>query len=202
MIHPNVQFGRDVVIEDFCVIGCPPRDAAPGEHATVIGDGAVIRSHAIVYAGNRIGARFQAGHAVFLREFNQIGDDVSVGTQSIIEHHVRIGDRVRIHSRAFVPEFCELDEGCWIGPGVVMTNAKYPATPDTKANLRGAHIGRGARVGANATLLPGVRIGADAFVGAGAVVTRDVAPGMVVAGNPARPRGGVDLLPYSRKGAS
>lgn len=202
VVHPNVHLGNDVVIEDFCVVGCPPRGAVPGEHATVIGEGALIRSHAVVYAGNRIGARFQAGHAAFLREFNRIGDDVSVGTQSIIEHHVRIGDRVRIHSRAFIPEYCELDEDCWIGPGVVMTNAKYPAAPDAKASLRGALVGRSARIGANATLLPGVHIGAEALVGAGAVVTRDVAPGLVVAGNPARPRGRIDLLPYGRTGAS
>jgi acetyltransferase-like isoleucine patch superfamily enzyme len=79
-----------------------------------------------------------------------------------------------------------LEDGCWLGPGVMVTNARYPLSRNVKATLEGAHIERGAIIGASATLLPGVRIGARALVGAGAVVTRDVPPGAVVVGNPAR----------------
>src|SRR4051812_10825514 len=90
IVHPNVSLGPDVVVEDFCIIGCPPRGRSSGELATVIGAGSVIRSFTVIYAGNRIGARFQTGNKANIREDNTIGDDVSVGTLSVVEHHVRI----------------------------------------------------------------------------------------------------------------
>jgi len=186
LIHPNVTIGDGAVVGPFVVIGEPPRGAAPGELATVIGPGAIIRSHTVVYAGNVIGAGFQTGHGVLVRESNRIGDDVSIGSHSVIEHHVVIADRVRIHSNVFIPEFSTLDEGAWVGPGVVFTNALYPLSHDAKKTLRGPHLLPGAKIGANATLLPGVTIGRDALVGAGAVVVHDVPDGAVVVGNPAR----------------
>jgi acetyltransferase-like isoleucine patch superfamily enzyme len=85
-----------------------------------------------------------------------------------------------------VPEFSVLEEECWLGPHVVLTNAKYPRSRNVKKQLAGPCIERGAKIGANATILPGVRVGAGALVGAGAVVTKDVPPGVVVVGNPAR----------------
>ena len=124
IIHPNVTLGKNCHIEDFCIVGVPPRGCAPGELATIIGDNAVIRSHTVIYAGNRIGDNFQTGNKVNIREENQIGDDVSIGTLSVVEHHVEIEKGVRIHSQAFIPEYCVLEEGCWIGPQVVLTNAK------------------------------------------------------------------------------
>jgi acetyltransferase-like isoleucine patch superfamily enzyme len=151
-----------------------------------IGIDARIRSHTVIYAGTTIGDRFQTGHGVMIREANEIGSDVSVGTHSIVEHHVVIGDGARIHSNAFIPEFSVLEEGAWIGPSVTFTNARYPLSPDAKANLRGPIVRRGAKIGANATLLPGVVIGRDALVGAGSVVVHDVPDGSVVVGNPAR----------------
>jgi acetyltransferase-like isoleucine patch superfamily enzyme len=186
LIHPNVIIGDGAVIGPFVVIGEPPRGAAPGELATVIGPGAIIRSHTVIYAGNVIGARFQTGHGALIRELNRIGDDVSIGSHSVIEHHVVIADRVRIHSNVFIPEFSILEEGAWVGPGVVFTNALYPLSPDAKKTLAGPHLLPGAKIGANATLLPGVTIGRDALVGAGAVVVHDVPDGAVVVGNPAR----------------
>jgi acetyltransferase-like isoleucine patch superfamily enzyme len=182
MIHPNVVLGEGADMGLYVILGQPPRGRKPGELQTLIGAGAVIRSHTIIYAGNRIGKNFQTGHHVMIREENEIGDDVSVGTGAVVEHHVRIGDGARIHSQAFVPEYCVLEPGCWIGPNAVLTNAKYPNRPDTKENLRGVTVGRGAVVGANATILPGVRIGERALIGAGAVVTRDVPAGAVVYG--------------------
>jgi acetyltransferase-like isoleucine patch superfamily enzyme len=186
-VFPNVKLGTNVVIEDFCIIGCPPEGASPGEIATVIGDGAVIRSHVVIYAGNNIGNNFHAGNKVNIREYNCIGDDVSIGTLSVIEHHVEIGSGVRIHTQVFVPEHSVLMKDVWIGPNVVMTNAKYPNFSDTKNYLRGPIVEPAARIGANATILPGLRVGRGSLVGAGAVVTRDVPPGTIVAGNPARP---------------
>jgi len=185
-ILANVTLGDGALLGDFVIIGEPPRGRAEGELATVLGPHAIIRSHTVIYAGNRIGANFQTGHGALVREENEIGDDVSIGSHAIVEHHVVIRSGARLHSNVFVPEYSVLEEGCWLGPNVVVTNARYPRSRSVKSELRGAHIMRGAKVGANATLLPGVTIGENALVGAGAVVVRDVPAGAVVAGNPAR----------------
>lgn len=185
-IHANVLLGDDAEVGDFVVIGEPARGKVSGEVKTVIGKGATIRSHTVIYAGNVIGDRFQTGHGTLIREDNRIGHDVSIGSASIVEHHVIIEDGARIHSQAFVPEFSRLAEKCWVGPRVVITNARYPVSQGVKDSLQGATIGRRAKIGANATLLPGVTIGDDALVGAGSVVTKDVPNEQVVVGNPAR----------------
>lgn len=195
-VYANVSLGAGSVLEDFCVIGTPPRGKKDGELATVIGDSAVIRSHTVIYAGNTIGKNFQTGNKVNIREANQIGNDVSIGTLSVIEHHVQIADRVRIHTQVFVPEFSVLEEGCWLGPNVVLTNARYPLSPGVKDQLAGPVIRKGAKIGANATILPGVVIGENALVGAGAVVVKDVPSGAVVVGNPARVIRNISELPY------
>jgi len=195
-IYPGVQIGENCEIGPFVLLGVLPRGKREGEVITVIGPGAVIRSHSIVYAGNRIGANFQTGHGAVIREENEIGDNVSIGTGSVVEHHVTIGDGVRIHSQAFIPEFSILEPECWIGPNVVITNAKYPRSPLVKENLKGALVRRGAKIGANATLLPGIEIGANALVGAGSTVTKDVPADAVVAGNPARIIKTMSELPY------
>jgi acetyltransferase-like isoleucine patch superfamily enzyme len=186
ILFPNVKLGNNVTIEDFVIIGAPPRGAKPGELETVIGDNAHIRSHSVIYAGNILGEEFACGHQAFLRESNKVGNHVSIGTGSIIEHHVTIGNNVRIHSHVFIPEFSELHDDCWIGPNVVLTNAKHPKCPKVKHCLKGATIGRFAIIGANSTLVPDIVIGERSLVGAGSVVVGDVEPETVVAGNPAR----------------
>ena len=195
-IYPNVQIGRDAIIEEYVIIGVPPRGKQPGELPTIIGNNAVIRSHTVIYAGNTIGDDFQTGHHVLVREENEIGNHVSIGSSSVVEHHVKMGNNVRIHSQAFVPETTILEDGAWIGPNAVITNAAYPLSPNVKNELKGATVRKNAKVGANATLLPGVTIGENALVGAGAVVTKDVPAGKVVAGNPAKIINDVADLPY------
>lgn len=190
IIHPNVRLGRNVVVEDYCIIGAP--FAGYRGEETVIGDGAVIRALTVIYAGNRIGNGFQTGNKANIRELNVIGDNVSVGTLSVVEHHVVIEDGVRIHTQVFVPEFSVLKQGCWIGPGTVLTNARFPLHPTVKKDLSGATIEPNAKVGANCTVLPGVTVGANALVGAGSLVTKDVPEGMVAYGQPAVPHRTVD----------
>ena len=185
-LFPNIRFTGEPTLGDFVIIGEPPRGKQAGELETRIGARALIRSHTVIYAGNRIGDDFQTGHGVLVREENEIGNHVSIGSHSVVEHHVKIGNGVRLHSNVFVPEFSILEDGCWLGPNVVVTNARYPEARHVKEQLIGAHIKRGAKIGANATLLPGVVIGENALIGAGAVVTRDVPDGAVVVGNPAR----------------
>ena len=182
----NVVLGDNVIIGDACIIGITAKGKNENECTTIIGDNAYIRSHTIIYADNNIGHNFQTGHHVVIRETNSIGTDVSIGSLSCVEHHVTIEDGVRIHSQAFIPEYSVLKRECWIGPNVVLTNARYPRSRNVKENLSGAVIEEKAKIGANVTILPGIRIGREALVGAGSVVTRDVPPFAVVAGNPAR----------------
>jgi acetyltransferase-like isoleucine patch superfamily enzyme len=196
VLYPGVTWGAQCVIGPYVIVGEPSQGREPGDLPTLIGNDAVIRSHTIIYCGNRIGSGFRSGHGVLIREENEIGDDVSIGSGTVVEHHVRIGNGVRLHSNVFIPEFSVLEDGCWIGPNVVLTNAKYPRSPRVKEELAGPHVERGAKIGANATLLPGVRIGRDALVGAGSVVTKDVPAGAVVAGNPARIIKQLQDLPY------
>jgi len=195
-LYAGVELAPDSIVEDYCILGVPPRGEKEGDLQTVIGSGAHIRSHTVVYAGNKIGNNFQTGNKVNIRELNEIGDNVSIGTLSVIEHHVVIGSNVRIHSQVFVPEYSILEDGAWLGPNVVLTNAKYPLSPGVKDNLKGPIIKKGAKIGANATILPGIVIGENALVGAGSVVVRDVPDGAVVAGNPARFIKYLSDLPY------
>lgn len=181
-------------MHDYCILGEPAKGREPGEEELRIGAGGVIRSHTTIYAGTTIGARVQTGHGVLIREHTRIGDDCSIGSGSVVEFAVSIGNGVRLHSQCFVPEYSVLEDDCWLGPRVVVTNARFPKSRRVKDSLQGVRICRLAKIGANATLLPGVVIGENALVGAGSVVTRDVPPDTVVAGNPARPRGRVSEL--------
>jgi acetyltransferase-like isoleucine patch superfamily enzyme len=195
-IFAGVVIGVGSTVEDYCVIGTPPRGKKEGELETVIGARAILRSHTVIYAGNRIGDNFQTGNKVNIRELNEIGDNVSIGTLSVIEHRVRIGNGVRMHSQVFVPEFTVIEDDAWLGPNVVLTNAKYPLSLGVKETLAGPVVKKGAKIGANATILPGIVIGANSLVGAGSVVTKDVPDNAVVAGNPARLIKMIDTLPY------
>jgi len=193
IIYPNVKLGKNCIVEDFVIIGAPPKDSQAGEIETIIGDNSVIRSHTVIYAGNKIGNNFQTGNKANIRELNEIGNNVSIGTLSVVEHHVKIGNGVRVHTQVFIPEFTILEEECWIGPNVVITNAKE--------ELKGPYIKRNAIIGANSTLLPGITIGEYALIGAGSVVTKDVSKRCIVAGNPAVVINKIDNFPYHLKKA-
>jgi acetyltransferase-like isoleucine patch superfamily enzyme len=193
VIYSGVVLPEDVIVEDFCILGVPAGPSAP----TILGNGAHLRSHTVIYAGNTIGRGFRTGNKANIREHNQIGDDVSIGTLSVVEHHVLIGSRVRIHSQAFIPEFTVIEDDAWLGPNVVLTNAHYPAAADTKSRLAGPRLCRGCKIGANSTVLPGVTIGAGALIGAGSLITKDVPPDALAYGHPARVHGTVSsLAPY------
>ncbi len=191
--RPGVYLGEGSVVEEHCVLGKPPRGKAPGELELHIGSGSTIRPFTTIYAGTRIGDRFQTGQGVSIREDNVIGDDVSVGTNASLEAGNRIGNRVRIHTGCFL-ELVTVGNDVFIAPNVVFADDPHPPCPRYEECVGGAVIEDGVSIGSNATILPGVRVGAGALVGAGSVVTKDVAPGTVVVGNPARVVGLVSEL--------
>lgn len=184
IIYPNVILGNNVTIEDYCIIGAPFKGY--NNEATIIGDNSVIRSHTVIYAGNAIGTNFQTGNKANIRELNKIENNVSIGTLSVVEHHVLIEDNVRIHTQVFVPEFCILKKGSWLGPNVVLTNATFPLEADAKKKLKGVIIEEKAKIGANSTILPGLTIGVNSLVGAGSTVTKNIQPNAIYAGCPAK----------------
>jgi acetyltransferase-like isoleucine patch superfamily enzyme len=185
IIYEGVELPTRIFIGAYCVIGYPKNGENP-KMTTSISEGANIRSHTIIYEGNKIGQGFSTGHHVCIREENTIGDNVSIGTLTCIEHHIEIGSNSRIHSQVFIPEFSVLHEDSWLGPNVVLTNAKYPRSRDVKENLKGPTIGKNAIIGANTTVLPARLVGRDSLIGAGALVSKDVKEGSVVIGNPAK----------------
>jgi len=174
------------VVEEPCILGKPPRGRKPGELKLEIGMGGIIRPFTTLYAGSRIGNGFQTGQGASIREDNVIGDDVSIGTNAVLEFGNRIGNRVRVHSCCFL-EMVTIGDDVFIGPNVVFTDDPHPMKCPRYLECKGGvTVKRLARIGAHSTLLPGVVVGENALVGAGSVVTRDVPPGTVVAGNPAR----------------
>lgn len=184
MIHPNAVIGKGTIVQDGVIVGEPPRGRQAGELKTVIGAGGVIRSGTVIYAGAVIGDRFNSGHGALIREDNVIGDDCSVGTNAVLEAGNRVGDGTRIHSGCFL-EHVTLGARVFLGPHVVFTDDPHPMCPRYLECVLGATVEDDVSIGANATILPGLRIGAGSLIGAGSVVTKDVASGIVVAGNPA-----------------
>ncbi len=153
----------------------------------VIGPGYHLRVGTIVYAGSVIGARFETGHHVVIREENRIGDDVAIWSNTVVDYGCRIGDRVKIHCNGYVAQFTEIGDEAFLAPGVTIANDLYPGDDDSAARMQGPRIGSSAQIGVNVTILPYVAIGAGALIGSGSVVTRDVPEGAVAYGNPARP---------------
>jgi acetyltransferase-like isoleucine patch superfamily enzyme len=157
----------------------------------VLGDGARLRSGTVLYAGSRIGRRLQTGHHVVVREDCTLGDDVCLWSNTVVDYSCRIGDRVKIHANCYVAQWTELADDAFLAPGVTIANDLYPGQEASAAMMSGPCIGPGAQLGVNVTVLPFVRIGAGCLVGSGSVVTRDLPPGTVAYGNPARVRGRV-----------
>lgn len=198
ILHPGVALGSGVTIDEYCIIGYPPKGSAPGELQTVIGDGVTIRSHAVIYAGVSIGSGSHVGHHVMIREHTGVGKNSSIGMNTLIEHHCDVGDNVRIQGQAGLAEYTRVEDDCWIGPRVVTANVYHPTCTRAKECLAGPVIRRGAIIGGHAFIAPNIEIGAGAFVGAGSVVVKAVDPQSTVFGVPARKTGNVNQMtcPY------
>ena len=156
-----------------------------------IGARARIRSGTVLYAGSTIGAGLETGHHVVIREENVIGDNLNIWNSSTIDYGCVIGNNVKIHCNVYVAQFTILEDDVFLAPGVMVANDPHPLCAH---HLQGPTIKRGARVGINVTLLPGVVVGEGAMIGAGSVVTRDIPPYTVAYGSPARPQKPVEAV--------
>ena len=192
-VYPGTVLGEGAKVLENAVVGKQPtlsprstakRDPLPPAE---IGDGTIVSTGAILFAGTRLGARVILGDQACVRERCVIGDDVVVGRGSLVENDTTIGALTKIQADAYVTAYSTLEENVFIAPCVVTTNDDFMGRTERRHDrIKGPTIRRGARIGGGAILLPGVEIGEEAFVGAGAVVTKDVPPRKLVVGNPAR----------------
>jgi len=192
-VYPGTVLGDGVRVLENAVVGKQPalssRSTAKREPLppAEIGDGTLISTGAIVFAGARIGERVVVGDQSCVRERVTVGDDVVLGRGALVENDTTIGAGTKIQAEAYITAYSTLEEHVFIAPCVVTTNDNFMGRTEKRHALRkGPTIRRGARVGGGAVLCPAVEIGEEAFVGAGAVVTKDVPPRAIVVGNPAR----------------
>jgi acetyltransferase-like isoleucine patch superfamily enzyme len=192
-VYPGTVLGAGVKVLEGAVVGkqptLSPRSTARREQLppAELGDGTVVSTGAIVFAGATLGARVIVGDQACVRERVRIGDDVVVGRGSLVENDTTVGAKTKIQADAYITAYSTLEEHVFIAPCVVTTNDNFMGRTERRHELiKGPTIRRGARVGGGAILCPGVEIGEDAFVGAGAVVVQDVPARTVVVGNPAR----------------
>jgi acetyltransferase-like isoleucine patch superfamily enzyme len=191
-VHDGVVLGAGVEVQDNVVLGKPPAlartSSAAGRpvEALVVEDGARICTAAIVFAGARIGAGTIVGDQSYVRERTTIGAGTVIGRGSAIDNDVTVGARVRIQTMVYVTAFSVVEDDVFVGPCAMTTNDDTMARHDKGYALRGAILRRACRIGGGVILVPGVEIGEEAYVAAGAVVTNDVPPRGVVMGVPGR----------------
>jgi UDP-2-acetamido-3-amino-2,3-dideoxy-glucuronate N-acetyltransferase len=193
VVYPGTVLGEGVKILDGAVVGkqptLSPRSTAKREDLppAELGEGTIVSTGAIVFAGTRLGARVIVGDQACVRERVEVGDDVVIGRGSLVENDTTVGALTKIQADAYITAYSTLEDEVFIAPCVVTTNDDFMGRTEQRHELvKGPTIRRRARVGGGAVLCPGVEIGEEAFVGAGAVVTKDVPPRVVVVGNPAR----------------
>src|SRR5947209_15530972 len=193
IVYPGTVVGEGVKVLEYAVVGKQP-SVSPRSTANRaalqpagLGPGTIVSTGAVVFAGTRVGARVIVGDQACVRERCRIGDDVVIGRGSLVENDTSIGALTKIQAHAYITAYSVLEEEVFIAPCVATTNDNFMGRTKRRHELvKGPTVRRGARVGGAAVLCPGIEVGEEAFVGAGAVVTRDVPPRTVVVGNPAR----------------
>ena len=193
VVHAGTRLGAGVRVGDNAVLGKQPvygrRSTARREPlpALEVGAGATISTGAVVYAGVVLAEDVIVGDLATVRERCTVGRGTVIGRGVCVENDTTIGARCRIQSTSYITAYMAIEDDVFIAPCVVTTNDNYMGrTEERFAQLRGPTIRRGARIGGAVTLLPGIEVGEEAFIGAGAVVLGDVPPYTVMVGVPAR----------------
>jgi len=187
VIHRPTIIGKNAWIDDGAVLGRVPRSGSSSKRKAdqcrpplEIGDDCVIGVHAILYQGTKIGNRVLVGDLASVREGNVVGDRSIIGRLVMVEPNTQIGADVVIQTGSHITGDAILEDGVFIGDEVSTSNDNGMGKGND--GYKGCHIKSGARVGSNATLLPGITIGEDAIVAAGSIVARDVEPKTKVMG--------------------
>jgi len=193
IVYPGTVVGEGCQILDYAVVGkqptLSPRSTAKREELPPLelGPGTIVSTGAVVFAGTTVGERVIVGDQACVRERCRIGDDVVIGRGSLVENDTSVGALTKIQAHAYITAYSVLEDNVFIAPCVITTNDNYMGRTEKRHDLvKGPTIHRGARVGGGSVLLPGIEIGEEAFIGAGAVVLRDVPPRAVMVGSPAR----------------
>jgi len=196
VVHGGVELAEGCLVEAGAVLGKRPRLRAGSSSAAAapaggpgplrVGPGATICCGAVVYAGASLGAGVIIGDQAQVRERAVVGERTVVGRGSTVDFGTRVGARVSIQTLVYLTAEGLVEDDVFIGPGVTTTNDDTMGRHPRGERLRGPVLRRACRVGGGAVLTPGVEIGEEAFVAAGALVTRDVPPRAVVMGVPAR----------------
>lgn len=187
IIYDNVEIGENTIICNDCVIGEPLNAYYYEQNTyenpqTIIGSNSLIRSHSIIYAGNKTGPFFQTGHRVTIREYTYMGSHCSFGTLDDIQGYSKFGDYCRLHSNVHIGQHSTLGNYVFVYPYVVFTNDPTPPSN----NIIGPTVGDYSQIATSSVLLPGVKIGKHCLVGACSSVTKDVEDYALVVGVPAK----------------
>jgi acetyltransferase-like isoleucine patch superfamily enzyme len=192
VVHGGVKLGAGAIVEDLVVLGKRPRLRAGSSAAMVelgpleLADEVTVCCGAVVYAGVSVGRGAIIGDQTQVREGSRVGERSVVGRASCVDFNATVGDRVSIQTGVYVTSWAVVEDDVFLGPGMLMTNDDTMGRHPRGERLHAPVVRRGARVGGAVVLVPGVEIGEEAFIGAGAVVTRDVAAREFVLGVPAR----------------
>jgi acetyltransferase-like isoleucine patch superfamily enzyme len=193
VVYEGTIVGGGCKILDGAVVGkqptLSPRSTTKSEELPPLelGPGTIVSTGAIVFAGSKLGARVIVGDQACVRERCQVGDDVVIGRGALVENDTTVGALTKVQAMAYITAYTTIEEEVFIAPCVQTTNDNFMGRTEKRhAHRKGPTIRRGARVGGGAVLCPGIEIGEEAYVGAGAVVVKDVPPRVVVVGNPAR----------------
>lgn len=191
VIHAETEIATGCVIDDGAVLGRRARLAAGSSAAgvpvapLVLDAGVTVCTQAVVFAGAHVLSGAILGDQSHVRERSRIGTGTVIGRGSQVDNDVIVGDRVSIQSMAYLTAFSVVEDDVFVGPGACTTNDDTMNRHNHSQPLRGATFRRACRIGGAAVICPGVEVGEEAFVAAGAVVTRDVPARGVVMGVPA-----------------
>jgi acetyltransferase-like isoleucine patch superfamily enzyme len=194
IIHPDTVIGNNVRIDDHAVVGKLPMKAALSAITQeqklppcLIGDGVILGTAVVIYRGCTLNKSVMVADMASVRENAEIGELTIVGRGVTVENKVRVGKRCKLETEAYITALSEIEDGCFIAPEVTFTNDNFLGrTKDRFKYHKGVTMKRGARIGANVTVLPGITIHEDALVAAGSIVTKDVPAKKIVMGSPAR----------------
>lgn len=203
VIYDNVTIGDNSVIANDCIIGEPLADYYHNKQyqnpGTIIGPNSLIRSHSIIYASVKTEDGFVTGHRVTIREKTAFGKHCHVGTLSDIQGYTEFGDYCRLHSSVHICQHSKIGNYVFIYPFTVFTNDPHPPS---NYNNKGPEVGDYTQIAVHAIIHPGVKIGSNCLIGAGANVLHDVPNFSVFAGNPAKYIGDVEEVLSKETGES